>query len=258
MPRLIDTHCHLDFENFDEDREEVISRASDMGVGAIIVPAIDLQNCKKVLRIAESHPNIYAAVGIHPNSSKEWQNDDLIQLKELAQHDKVVAIGEIGLDYYRNFSPQDTQRDAFNQQLDLAIELNLPVIIHNREADDDILSILARKKNDSDRVTGVLHSFSTRVEVARSAVIMGYYIGFTGPITFRKAHDVRAVSASLPMDRILIETDSPFLAPEPRRGRRNEPGFVRFVAEKLAEVRGLSFDEIAYRTTQNAERLFNL
>ena len=176
MPRLIDTHCHLDFENFDEDREEVISRASDMGVGAIIVPAIDLQNCKKVLRIAESHPNIYAAVGIHPNSSKEWQNDDLIQLKELAQHDKVVAIGEIGLDYYRNFSPQDTQRDAFNQQLDLAIELNLPVIIHNREADDDILSILARKKNDSDRVTGVLHSFSTRVEVARSAVIMGYLL----------------------------------------------------------------------------------
>jgi TatD DNase family protein len=256
MPDLIDTHCHLDFDRFEEDRELAVERAVVAGVRRIVVPAIDLDNIQKVLSLAEKYEPVFAAVGVHPNSSAEWREGWLGHLRTSAKHPKVVAIGEIGLDYYRDWSPPPTQRIAFSAQVSLAGELGLPVIVHNRQADADILQILEEAKKKWSQLQGVLHSFSSSWETAASALEMGFYIGFTGPITYKKANDLRAVSAKIPLDRLLVETDSPFLAPQQFRGKRNEPAYVVDVAAKLADIRSMSLDEIARQTTANAERLF--
>ncbi|WP_420631703.1 TatD family hydrolase [Candidatus Leptofilum sp.] len=253
---LIDTHCHLDFDRFDADRDAIVQRATDAGVLQIIVPALDLQNCRTVLALAEKYNGIFAAVGVHPNSSAGWQDSWIGVLRDLAQHSKVVAIGEIGLDYYWDKSPKEVQKRALGLQLELAAELNLPVIIHNRESSVDVIQMLADSPLVGRENPGVLHSFSGDWETAVAALDLGYYLGFTGPVTFKKAGDLREIAKKVPDDRILVETDAPFLTPHPYRGKRNEPAYVAYVAERLAQERGVETVVFAQQTNENARRLF--
>ena len=254
--RLIDTHCHLDFERFNEDREAVVERAIQTGVQRIIIPCLDLQNCTAVLKLAERFDQVYAAVGIHPNSTAKWDDSWISELRDHAQHEKVVAIGEIGLDNYWKKSPQTTQRWGLRAQLKLAAELKLPVIIHNREASEDVIRVLAESPLAGKERAGVLHSFSGDWGTAHAAIQMGFYIGFTGPLTFKKADDLRWIAAKVPPERILIETDSPFLTPVPHRGKRNEPAYVSHVAAALAKIQNVDTAVAAHQTTENAIRLF--
>jgi TatD DNase family protein len=255
---LVDTHCHLDFNKFDEDRDAIVARAAEHGVTRIVAPAIDLQNCEAVLQLADKYDGVFAAVGIHPNSTAVLPDNWLETIRNYAQHDGVVAIGEIGLDYYWDDSPKEVQHGALWQQLELAAELDLPVIIHNRESSEDLLRLLAESMLVGREQPGVLHSFSADWATAQAALDMGFYLGFTGPVTFKKAEELRQIAAKVPLDRILVETDAPYLTPHPYRGKRNEPGYVRFVAEKIAEVRGMETAVFAAQTTANAERLFRL
>ena len=267
---LVDTHCHLNFARYDHDRADVLQRARRAGVQRIIIPAIDLPSCRQALALAENDPALFVAIGVHPNSSGDFEATALNELRALAQAPAAVAIGEIGLDYHWDKSPKQTQWRAFEAQLALASELALPAIIHTRDgradagtsASDDLLAILenwapAAPAKLQGRL-GVLHSFSASGEVAERALALGFYLGFTGPITFKQADDLRQVASLAPPDRILIETDGPFLAPQPRRGRRNEPAFVRYVNDKLAELQQTSPAAMARQTTLNAERLFAL
>jgi TatD DNase family protein len=263
---LVDTHCHLDFDRFDEDRDEVVRRAAEAGVTRIVVPGIDVESSRRALALADHYPAVYAAVGVHPNSIGSGGGSPeraLEQIGDLARHPKVVAVGEIGLDYYRDNTPKETQHVWLNAQLDLAARLRLPVILHNRESSEDMLALLSGWVDRGlppelkDR-PGVLHSFSATWEEAQVALRLGFYLGFTGPITFKKADEMRRAAHNAPAARILVETDAPFLAPHPRRGRRNEPAYVRYVAEKLAEVRGVDPAAIAEQTTQNAATLFGV
>ncbi|MAU00797.1 MAG: hydrolase TatD [Anaerolineaceae bacterium] len=254
---LIDTHCHLDFDRFDKDRDEVVHRAADAGVTQIVVPALDLDNCRTVLALAEKYEGVFAAVGVHPNSSAGWQDNWVGVLRDLAQHPKVVAIGEIGLDYYWDKSPKEVQHQALGLQLELAAELNLPVIIHNRESSADVIQLLSESPLTGRENPGVLHSFSGNWDTAVSALDLGYCLGFTGPVTFKKADDLRAIAKKVPDDRILVETDAPFLTPHPYRGKRNEPAYVAYVAERLAEECGVETAVFAQQTTANARSLFS-
>ena len=261
-PRLIDTHCHLNFNRYDEDREEVLRRAREAGVARIIIPAIDLASCQQALALADCHAGLYVAVGVHPNSCGDFSPSMLGELRSLSRHEPAIAIGEIGLDYYWDKCPPAKQRRALELQLELAAELRLPVIIHNRESSADLMAILEAWapsiSPDMKGRLGVLHSFSASAEVAQRALELGFYLGFTGPITYKNAQQLRDIAAQTPIDRILIETDGPFLAPQQRRGQRNEPSYVRYVNERLAHVKGLSIDDMARQTTLNAERLFAL
>jgi TatD DNase family protein len=261
--QLVDTHCHLDFIRFDEDRADVIRRAREAGVLRIVVPGLDLATSTAICDLAEHYPDIYAAVGIHPNDLEHAGEPEatLSAVRRLAAHDKVVAIGEIGLDYYWKKTPPEVQQEWLHRQLMLASDLALPVILHNRESIDDLLTILTRWVNTGLPQSllsrpGVVHSFSGTWSEAQRVLDLGFYLGFTGPLTYKNAEDVRTVAANAPADRILVETDSPFLPPVPHRGNRNEPAFVWHIAEKLAEVRGISLDAAAEMTTQNASRLF--
>jgi TatD DNase family protein len=257
-PALIDTHCHLDFGAFEDDRPAVVQRAQKAGVKRLIVPAVNQENASVVLELADRYDLVYAAVGIHPNSTASWREDWIETVRGLAVRPKVVAIGEIGLDYYWNESPPDVQRLAFEHQLDLAAELKLPVIIHNREASDDVIRLLSASSLAGMDNPGVLHSFSSDWAIAKTALDLGFYLGFTGPLTYKKADALRDIARQAPLDRILIETDAPFLAPQDYRGRRNEPAYVQVIAERLAELHRIDYEEIAYITTQNALRLFRL
>ena len=253
---LIDTHCHLDFGSFDADLDQVVDRARGAGVSKIIAPALDVDNCPKVLSIAAMYEGVFAAVGVHPNSSAGWKDEWLSQIETYAGSKDVVAIGEIGLDYYRNYSPRDQQLKTLEAQLELAKELNLPVILHNRESDSDLLSILRSSAISSRDNPGVFHSFSTDWDTAAGALDLGFYLGFSGPVTFKKADGLRDIVSKVPADRILVETDAPFLAPQRYRGKRNEPAYVALIAERIASVRGMDFEEFSRQTTENAIRLF--
>jgi TatD DNase family protein len=203
IEQLVDTHCHLDFNSYADDLSEVLDRAHLAGVGRIIGPGIDLDSSRAMVALAQAHDSVVAAVGVHPNSSAGWRDEWVKELRALAQDERVVAIGEIGLDYYREHSPTDVQRRAFEAQIALAVELNLPVIVHNRKADEDVLDCLQHHGWGK----GVLHSFSSPWNVAEAALDAGYHLGFTGPITFKKAQAVREVAARAPLDRVLVETD---------------------------------------------------
>ena len=253
---LVDTHCHLDFERFDHDREAVVARAVAAGVTQIVVPATNIENCAAVVALAERYEPVYAAVGIHPNSTAVWQDNYVGVLRDLARHEKVVAIGEIGLDYYWDRSPANIQQRALAMQLELAAELGLPVILHNRESSADLLAVVRQSSLAGEPEAGVFHSFSADWETAVAALDLGFYLGFTGPVTFKKADDLRRLAARVPLDRLLVETDAPFLTPHPYRGKRNEPAYVTHVAERLAALHNLPTAEFAQQTTANARRLF--
>lgn len=259
---MIDTHCHLNFHNYDEDRINVIQRALDANVDRVIIPAIDPPTCEESLELAQRYPGIYVAVGIHPNSTADFSEVHLEAIKQYAREDAVIAIGEIGLDYHWDKSPADVQKNAFRAQLALAAELQLPVIIHNRDASEDVMAILedwqATLTGTLQGQPGVLHSFSAPQAVADRALAAGFYLGFTGPVTFKKADDLRQIAESVPLDRILVETDGPFLTPEPYRGKRNEPAYIPLIVDKLADVKGIAATDMAQITTENAERLFRL
>ena len=255
---LTDTHCHLDFTQFDEDREAVWARAQAAGVTRLIIPAVDLANSKRVIEVAEQFAGIFCAVGIHPNSSAEFLPTDIDLLRQLAQHPKVVAIGEIGLDYYWKTVPNERQHAAFKAQMALAAELDLPIIIHNREASEDCLALMADSPLALRPHPGVMHSFSADLTIAQRALDLGFYLGFTGPLTYKKSDALRQIVAQLPVDRLLIETDAPYLSPQPHRGKRNEPAYVVEVADRIASLLGMTTEKIGRITTANAQQLFRL
>ncbi len=268
--KLTDTHCHLDYNKFDSDRIEVIQRAADAGLVRILVPALDQKSSMAAILLAESNPSVYAAVGFHPTDLENFSEKTFLDVKELAKHPKVVAIGEIGIDYYwvKEKDKRAFQREVLHQQLAFAKEINKPVIIHMREEDDawfgeasqDLLKILEEWKNSLQGALaerpGVLHSFNGNLETAQKALTLHFYLGITGPVTYKNADKKREIIRQLPLDKILIETDAPFLAPVPFRGKRNEPAYVHHIADKIAEIHSKSPAEIASLTTANAARLF--
>lgn len=257
---LVDSHCHLTMDDFCSDRMQVLERAKEASVRVIVVPGIDLLSSRRAVELAESTSGLYAAVGVHPHGAEGWRSDMLHELRDLAQSKYVVAIGEIGLDYYRDYCPVDDQKAAFKDQLGLAAELKLPVIVHNRESLTDLLPILkewqTRLPEELKDRAGVLHAYSGDLDQGKTAIESGFYLGVAGPVTFKNAEDRREVFRVLPMDRLLVETDAPYLAPQPHRGKRNEPAYTRMVAEELAALNELELEVVANITTDNADKLF--
>ena len=252
MP-LVDTHCHLDNEQFNADRDAVIERARAAGVERMMAIGTGEgpPDLEVAIRLAEAHPFIYATIGVHPHDASKATEETFARLRELAQHPKVLAIGEIGLDYHYDFSPRDVQREVFERQLDLAREAGKPIVIHTREAWEDTLEVFRAHW----RGEGIMHCFTGDAEQARQALDLGFHLSFGGVLTFPKAEALREAARIAPEDRILVETDCPYLAPVPHRGKRNEPAFVGETARRLAEVRGCTVEAIAEATTRNFERL---
>lgn len=252
--KLIDTHAHLDFEKFQENLDEILENARVVGVEKIIIPGVTLEDTPKIIDLIEKYDNLYGAVAIHPSEAKGWQEEYYEILKEHAQHDKIIAIGETGLDYYHDATFKETQQHVFRRHLELAEELNIPVIVHDRESHADVLNIL----KEFPQVKGVMHCFSGNLEFALECVKIGYYIALGGPVTFKNAKDPKEVAKIIPLEKLVLETDSPFLAPHPFRGKENDPSKIILVAQAIAEIRGLSVEEVGQITSQNAENLFGI
>lgn len=254
---MIESHCHLDYLK-QLPLDEIVSKSKEAGIDKIITISVDPDNLQTVIDIAKSHPDVYCTQGIHPHDAK-LANDEQYEIikNNTLNFKKVVAIGEIGLDYHYDNSPREIQRDAFTKQLNMAVELNKPVVIHTRDADDDTLSILVNIEKNLTR-KGVLHSFTSGRELAEASLKMGFYIGFNGIITFKKADNVREIVEITPLEQMLIETDSPFLTPTPHRGKENAPFYLPFIVKKIAEIKGVSEEEVIESTTQNAKNLFNI
>ena len=255
---LIDSHCHLNFDKFEDDRVAVLARAKEAGVVAFINPGTTLADSRQIVALADDIPELYAAIGIHPNDAVEFDKDTLAQLWVLTQHPKVVAIGEIGLDYYWDEAPRSVQQQVFEQQLALAKAVDKPVIIHQRDSAADTMAILRQWGGGQAHPGLVLHSFSGDQAMADEAIDLGFYVGISGPVTFKNARDLPGIVANLPKDRLLVETDAPFLSPHPFRGKRNEPARVKLVAEKVAELQQTSFAEMSRQLTENTETLFRI
>lgn len=253
--RLIDSHTHLGAPQFDPDRTDVLERARAAGVVRIVEIGYDLATSRAAVALAAQHESIYAVIGVQPNHVADLPDDWIAQVRALAQQPKVLAIGEIGLDYYWNAAPADVQEACFRAQLDLARTLRLPVVIHSRDARDDTIRVL---RDAARGLSGIMHSFSGDWEYARACLDVGFHLSFSGPITFPKAVDLHDVARRAPLDRLLIETDSPYLAPHPFRGKRNEPSYVRLIAERIAALRGIPLDHLAQAIWRNAEEVFGL
>jgi TatD DNase family protein len=257
---LIDSHCHLNFPEFASDLDDVIAHAKENGIGLMLTVNTKLEQAKDLQAIADQYPEIYCSVGVHPhdaaNYMKGYEGDTLFnQIKVLANHPKVIGIGETGLDYYYNNSPIEDQISSFKDHILASMELNLPLIIHTRDADDDTIACL--KDVGQGKAKGVFHCFSGSAELAQKALELGFYISFSGILTFKKADALRQIAQEAPLDRILVETDAPFLAPVPQRGKRNEPAFTRYTAELMANLKGLSYSAIETTTTNNFFSLFS-
>ncbi|MBC8345769.1 MAG: TatD family hydrolase [Candidatus Marinimicrobia bacterium] len=250
---LIDTHCHLYYEELKNDIKGVLKRAHDLDVNRFICVATNLEDARECLSLAEIHNNIFASVGIHPHDAKDTPDDYVDQIIDLITFDSMVALGEMGLDYFRNITDPSIQKKVFRDQMEVAQKFKYPIIFHNRDADEDVIEVLA----DYPEVIGVAHCFSSNLKTAQSFLEMGYYISFSGNLTFKNSH-LPEVAKDIPLDRVMVETDSPYLSPAPFRGKPNEPGRTRYVAEKLAEIHALPFEEIAKHTTENAVELFRL
>ncbi|WP_307428681.1 TatD family hydrolase [Bacillus sp. V2I10] len=253
---LFDTHAHLNAIQYKDDLEEVIDRALEEGVTHTVVVGFDTETITRAIELAEKYDFIYAAVGWHPVDAIDMKDEDLKWIKELASHPKVVAIGEMGLDYYWDKSPKEIQKEVFRKQIALAKEVKLPIIIHNRDATSDVVEIL--QEENASEVGGIMHCFTGSLEVAKQCMDMNFYISFGGPVTFKNAKKPKEVAAQIPMDRLLIETDCPYLTPHPFRGKRNEPSYVKYVAEQIAELREMEYAEFVRQTSDNAKRLFGI
>lgn len=253
---LVDTHAHLDFPRFDEDRKEVIERAIDGGVKTIVNIGSDMTSSRNSVELSRRYNEIYSVVGIHPHNADSFNLNVSKKLKSLSENKKVVAIGEIGLDFHYDNSPREKQKQAFRAQLRLAKSLDLPVVIHTRDADEETLEIL--KEENADKIGGIMHCFASDKKMAKEILDLGFYIAFGGLITFENLANLREVVKEVPMNKILVETDAPYLTPDPYRGKRNEPLYVKYVVEKIAEVKGLSEEEVAKKTTENAKKVYNI
>lgn len=254
---LFDTHTHLNDGQFAEDQAEVIARAqAEHGVGTFLNVGFNRETIPSTLQLAEKYPFIYAAVGWHPNDAKDFHTEEFEWIKALANHSKVVAIGEIGLDYYWDYSPVEQQQAVFRQQIGLARDVKLPVIIHCREAYPDVVRIL--QEENAHEVGGVMHCFGGEVETMQQCLDLDFMIGLGGPVTFKNAKLAKEIAREVPLSSLLIETDCPYLAPHPYRGKRNETGYVRLVAEEIAHLKGITFEEVAKVTTKNGKRLFGI
>ena len=257
MNTLTDTHCHLSLDQFSDELVLILTRANQAGVGHLLIPGIDLETSKGAVELAEDHDQIFAAVGIHPHNASSYSDAARDQLIELAHSPKVIAVGEIGLDFYRDHSPRDMQMAALIDQLSLARQLELPVILHNREAQEELLEVLLEWAPTLSRPQkGVLHAFSGDRQGAEKALSSGFYIGVAGPLTYPSARELRKIIQDLPHDRLLLETDSPYLPPQPHRGQRNEPAYLPFIAEELGKLTQREFDKVVADTSENANRLF--
>jgi len=250
---LIDTHCHLFYDDLKNDLSGVLDRAHDLGVNRFICVATNMEDARECLLMGESHENIFASAGVHPHDAKDAPEDFVDQIYDLMAFDSMVAVGEMGLDYFRNISDPEIQKNVFRAQMGIAQDLEKPVIFHNRDADNDVIKILKEFPD----VRGVAHCFSSNLETAKAFMELGYFISFSGNLTFKNSH-LPEVAKDLPLDRILVETDSPYLSPVPHRGKPNEPGRTRFVAEKLAEIHDVPLKLIAEKTSANATDLFGL
>ena len=253
---LIDSHCHLDFDALLGDLDGVLARAAAVGIGGMVTISTRVEQFERITAIAEAHDNVWCSVGTHPHHADEELDISVADLVRLAAHPKCVAIGEAGLDYHYDNSPRDAQETGFRRHIAASRETQLPLVIHAREADQDIGDVL-EEESGKGSFPFVLHCFSSGAELARRGLALGGYLSFSGILTFKNAEEIREVAAFAPADRILVETDAPYLAPVPHRGQSNEPSFVRFTAEKLAEVRGISLDELAAQTTSNFAELFD-
>lgn len=256
MTGLFDSHCHVDESAFDEDRDAVLARMAENGVSYCTVVGSDMATSRHSADFAAACENIWAAVGVHPHEASGWKDEDAETLALWCGEEKVRAIGEIGLDYHYDLSPRDVQKDVCEKQMELAWTLGMPVVYHVREAHQDMLDLM--KAHKSHLTPGIIHCFSGSAEIAKEYLKLGYHISFSGSLTFKKAPRLCEAALVIPDDRLLIETDSPYMSPEPVRGRRNEPAHVRFVAQKLADLKGVSCEEIADLTTRNAFALYGL
>lgn len=253
---FFDTHAHLNAEQYNEDLQEVIDRALSEGISNIVVVGFDRPTIEKAMELTEKYDFIYASVGWHPVDAIDMTEEDLQWIEELSSHPKVVALGEMGLDYYWDKSPKDIQQEVFRKQIRLAKKVKLPIVIHNRDATADIVEIL--KEEGAGEVGGIMHCFSGSPEIAQECVDMNFYISLSGPVTFKNAKKPKEVADVIPLEKLLIETDCPYLTPHPHRGKRNEPSYVKLVAEQIAEIKGLSTEEVAQATTENAKKLFGI
>ena len=253
---FIDTHAHLFDPKYKDDLDEVLKRAADAGVGKIIIPATDISTSEQVIELVEKYDFIYGAVGIHPHETKDWTDSIIDRIEKLAKHEKIVAIGEIGLDYFYDFSQKEKQIEAFKAQLDLSIKINKPVIIHNRDSDADMMEII--RSYGSTDLRAQFHCFNGKMEDAKELVRMNHFLSFTGNITFKKADDLRNILSSISLEHILLETDSPYLTPEPNRGKRNEPAYVKYVAETIAQIHKLNIEDVARVTSYNVFKFFGI
>lgn len=253
---FIDTHVHLNADQYEEDLQEVIDRALEANVKKMVVIGFDRITIERAMKLVEEYSFIYAVVGWHPVDAIDCTEEDLKWIEELAAHEKVVGIGEMGLDYHWDKSPKEIQQEIFRKQIRLAQKVKLPIIIHNRDATEDVIRIL--QEEEAYLTGGIMHCFGGSVETAKQCIDMNFMISLGGPVTFKNAKRPKEVAAEIPLEYLLIETDAPYLAPHPHRGKRNEPGLVPLVAEEIARLKGISIEEVAEATTKNAERFFNL
>ena len=256
MDVFVDTHCHLDFEDLAAERKHILARAKQVGVQQIITIGIDLDTSRRAIALAEANGEIYATIGIHPHNARALSSKDIQELLTLGRKSQVVAYGEIGLDFYRNYKPRPVQISCLYEQLNVARELGLPVVIHDRDAHQEVLQILRDQK--AWEIGVAMHCFSGDLAMAQEVIEMGFYISIPGPVTFTNDRRLPELVRALPLERLLIETDCPYLTPHPHRGKRNEPAYVRLVAEAIARIREIPLEEVAQITTANARALFGL
>lgn len=252
---LIDTHVHLNADHYETDLDEVMDRAREAGVEKMVVVGFDRKTIERTMQLIDDHEDVYGVIGWHPVDAVDCTDADLEWIEELSKHEKIVGIGETGLDYHWDKSPKDVQKDIFRRQIALAKRVNLPIVIHNRDSTEDCVEIL--KEEGADEAGGIMHAFSADEKTADEVIDMNFYISLGGPVTFKNAQLPKDIAEHVPLDRLLIETDAPFLTPHPYRGKRNEPAYVKLVAEKIAELRGISYEALAEATTENAEKLFD-
>lgn len=253
---LIDTHVHLNADQYDDDLEEVMQRAAGAGIEKMVVVGFDRKTIERTMDLIEKYENVYGVIGWHPVDASDCTDQDLEWIESLSDHPKIVGIGETGLDYHWDKSPHDVQKELFKKQIALAKKVKLPVIIHNREATRDCIEIL--KSEGAHETGGIMHAFSGNEADADTVIGMNFHVSLGGPVTFKNAQEPKDIAVHVPIERLLVETDAPFLTPHPYRGKRNEPAYVKLVAEKIAELRGMSYEDLAAQTTRNAEALFGI